>query len=148
VTDFNNNNQSDFVIANYGTNNVVVLIDYYVQPSARQTNYQGETSDSTSSVAVGDFNNNDMFDIVFNTGDNILTLIGLGNESFSRGGIFSTGNDSQLQYICIGDLNDDNRMNIVTANKGSDSVGVLLGHGDGNFVDAMTYSTGMGSQPY
>ena len=39
ATDFNNNNQSDIVIANYGANNVLVLIDYSIKPSARQTNY-------------------------------------------------------------------------------------------------------------
>jgi hypothetical protein len=39
VTDFNNNNQSYVVIGNYGTNNVLVLIDYSYKQSARQTDY-------------------------------------------------------------------------------------------------------------
>jgi hypothetical protein len=44
VTDFTDNNQSYIVIANYRANNVLVLIDYFIKPSGRQTNYGVESS--------------------------------------------------------------------------------------------------------
>ena len=148
VTDFNNNNQSDIVIANYGTNNVLVLIDYFIKPSARQTNYNVGSSSSATSVAVSDLNNDHIFDIVFGVGNNIFTLTGLGNGTFGKEPTYSTDIGSVAQYICVGDLNNDNRMDIVSANIDSDSVGVFLGHGDGTFANMTTYSTGIGSSPW
>ena len=38
-------------------------------------------------------------------------------------------------------------MDIAVANRGTNSVGVLLGYGDGNFSSQMIYSTGVRSSP-
>jgi hypothetical protein len=146
--DFNNNNQSDIVIANYGTNNVLVLIDYSIKPSVRQTNYNVGPSGSAKSVAVTDLHNDHIFDIIFSIGDNIFTLTGLGNGSFASEATYSIDIGSVAQYICVGDLNNDNRMDTVSANVNSDSLGVFLGHGDGTFANMTTYSTGNGSSPW
>jgi hypothetical protein len=148
ATDFNNNNQSDIVIANYGANNVLILIDYSSKPSARQTNYYAGLPSSVGSVVVSDLNNDHIFDIIFIVATKISTLTGLSNGTFSREATYSINVGSVAQYICVGDLNNDNRIDIVSANRVSDSVGVCLGHGDGTFANMITYSTGIGSSPY
>jgi hypothetical protein len=148
VTDFNNNNQSDIVVANYGTNNVLILIDYSVTPSAAQINYDVQTESYTKSVAVSDFNNDQILDIVFNTRNSIVLLTGLGNGTFGGQATFSTGNESNVQFISVGDLNNDNQTDIVISDIGYDNVGVFLGHGDGTFAAKETYSTGIGSSPF
>ena len=61
---------------------------------------------------------------------------------------YSTGENSAPQYVCVTDLNNDNRMDIVTANYGSDTVGVLLGQDNGTFANVTTYSTGINSLPW
>jgi hypothetical protein len=50
--------------------------------------------------------------------------------------------------VTVGDLNHDNRLDIVVANYGTDTVGVLLGHGDGTFEDQITFYTGHSFRPY
>ncbi len=147
ATDVNNNNQSDVVITNYGTNNVFALIDYSFKPSTRQTNYNVGSPTIMDSVALSDLNNDHIFDIIFGVGNKILILTGLGNGMFSTEATYSTDIKSFAQYICVGDLNNDNRIDIVSANIDSDSVGVLLGYGDGTFADIKTYSAGIGSRP-
>jgi hypothetical protein len=148
IADFNNNNQSDIVVANYGTNHVLVLIDYSIKPSARQTNYHSGLLSSTISVAVSDFNNDQILDIVFTRPNSINIRTGLGNGTFGQEIIYSTSNRSTLQYVCVGDLNNDNRMDIVVADIGLDSIDVFLAHGNGTFTTMTPYSTGIGSSPY
>jgi len=59
--------------------------------------------------------------------------------TYSSGGI-SPG------CVAIGDLNGDERANLILANRDSDNVSVLLGHGGGAFAPAVTYSCS-GSSP-
>ena len=118
VDDFNNNNQSDVVAINYGTNNALVLMDYFTKPSARQTNYHGGESGIVNSVAVSDFNGDAIVDIVFNGGNYIGILMSLGNSTFDKQIRYSTGAESITQYVCTGDVNSDNRTDIVIADIG------------------------------
>jgi hypothetical protein len=149
VADFDKDNQSDIFVANYGTNNVLVLNGYTSEPSARQKNYYCGLSSQPGSVAISNFNNDNHIDIaatgIVNNGIFVLTVYG--NETFGGELGFSTGNNSLPQQLCGNDLNNDNRTDVVTANIGSDSVSVLLGQDNGTFAPVMTYSTGIGSTP-
>ena len=147
VADFNNNNQSDLVVVNYGTNKVIVLMDYWIKPSARQTIYKIGTYGNTA-VAVGDFNNDHIPDIVSYLGGYITILHGLDDGSFDGRSISAIRTPVLgIQYICVGDVNNDHWMDIVTANVYDDNVGILLGRGNGTFDAMTTYSTGSGSSP-
>jgi len=46
--------------------------------------------------------------------------------------------------VTSGDFNGDGKLDLVTANGGSNSVGVLLGNGDGTFQTAVSYPAGSG----
>ena len=76
VADFNNNNQSDIVVINFGTNNMLVLMDYWTQPSARHVNYRTAPY-LVGALAVGDVNSDHILDIVFRSGWDIIILKGL-----------------------------------------------------------------------
>jgi hypothetical protein len=149
VADFNNDNLLDLVVANNGTNNVLVLMDYSITPSARQSHcrLQIET-DTMTSVVVRDFNNDHILDIAYNVEANIGILTGMGNETFSEEITYLTGDGFTLQYICVGDLNNDNRMDIISASRFSNNVNIFLGYGNGTFATMMAYSTGKGSNPW
>jgi hypothetical protein len=115
VADFNHDNQSDIVVANYGTNNVLVLIGYSTRSSARQTNYNGGLPDSITSVVASDFNNDHIPDLVFAADRVIFIQTGLSNGTFGEKAMYSTNAGSTPQYICVGDLNNDNRMDVIYA---------------------------------
>ena len=56
--------------------------------------------------------------------------------------------DRITQYVCTGDVNNDNRIDIIIADPGLDGVDVFLGYGNGSFDTMTSYSTGVGSQPW
>ncbi|CAF1424753.1 unnamed protein product, partial [Rotaria sordida] len=150
VADFNNDNQSDIVVITHETNQLLLLVGCSIRPSARQRNYLVKPSAHSSTVAIADFNNDTQLDIVVNgyEGSGVRIMFDYNNGTFAKEMSYSTGNNSYPQHICVSDLNNDNRIDIVTANLGSDSVGVLLGYGDGNFTTVTTYSAGVGSADF
>jgi hypothetical protein len=150
VADFNKDNRSDIVVVNYGTNNVLVLSGYFRRLSARQKNYFLGRESSPTAVAVSDLNNNKYLDMVVvdNIGSGIFMMIDYINGTFMKNTTYSNVNRSISQNIYIGDINNDNQMDIVTADPDSDTIGVLLGQGNGTFANVMTYSTGVRSWPF
>jgi hypothetical protein len=147
MADLNNNNQSDIVVINYGTNNVLVLTNYSTKPSARPTSVYHAEPIRVTSVAVSDFNNDSILDIVFNAYGGIVILTGLGNGTFNTG-VRYTDDRYGIQYICVGDVNNDSRIDIISANRDYNGAGVFLGHGDGTFATMASYSTSNSSQPW
>ncbi|CAF4566284.1 unnamed protein product, partial [Rotaria socialis] len=149
VADFNGNNQSDIVIVNYETNEVLLLTNYFILPSARKTNYLVEQGSAPSSVIAYDFNNDSQSDLVTNNvaGDSLLILFGNDNGTYDVTLSYSTGIGSFPERLCMGDLNNDKRMDIVSANYGSDSIGILIGQNNGTFSNVMTVAMTPGSRP-
>ena len=149
VGDFNNDHQSDIVVANFGTNSIVVLFGNGDGHFSDRTTI--DTSPSHPLYLIGsDFNNDGYFDIAF-AGygtDRVGILLGFGNGTFRTKIDLSTGYDSLSYSIAVGDLNDDDRQDIVVANYGTDNIGLFFGIGNGTFSNQTTYSTGSNSGPY
>ncbi|UJR18376.1 hypothetical protein I4U23_005280 [Adineta vaga] len=148
VGDFNNDNRSDIVVANYNGSSVSVLLGYGNGTFANQMMFP--TGSQPYSVAVGDFNNDNRSDIVVANynGSSVSVLLGYGNGTFASQRIFPAGNGPRS--IAVGDFNDDNQLDIVVANDGSMNgifnVGLLLGYGNGTFASQITFSDGY--RPY
>ncbi|CAF4446330.1 unnamed protein product, partial [Rotaria sp. Silwood2] len=113
-------------------------------------NYLVEKDSRSSSIVIYDFNNDDRLDLLVNdfNDNSLLLLTGNDDGTFKRTTTYSTGDKSAPKHICIGDFNNDNRMDIVTANYGSDSVGILLAQGNGIFSNVTTYFVSDGSTPW
>ena len=119
------------------------------QPFGGQTTYFIGEGSRPSSVAVGHFNDDNQLDIAvanLGTGD-LRILLGYGNRTFSNVTTDSTGTDSHLMAIAIGDFNSDSRIDIVAANSDTNDIVVFLGYGNGSFSNSISYSMGEGSQP-
>jgi hypothetical protein len=106
---------------------------------------------SPGAVALADLNNNGILDlIVANSGsNNVLVYPGLGDGTFGKalnGGYgFFTGTDPV--GITVADVNGDGRPDLVIANKGSNSVSILINEKVGNsftFVPGPRLSVGDG----
>ena len=95
-------------------------------------------------VASSSLRNNGTADlIVANSMDNTISvLLGNGDGTFTPGTspTFPTGTDPV--WIAAGDFNNDTLPDLAIANKGSNTVSILLGNGDGTFTDATPVVTG------
>ncbi|CAF1299965.1 unnamed protein product [Rotaria sordida] len=138
--DFNNDGQSEIVVAFDDIDNIDVLVAYDIASFAKQMTYS--TGSFPSFVAVGDFNNDNQLDIVVgNSNDKTVSvLLGYDNGSFATQTTFSTG--GYPYAVAIDDFNSDARLDIVVANFHDSTISILLGYGDGSFADQTTYSTG------
>ena len=150
IGDFDNDNKSDIAITNNGTNSIVILTAYSVYLSIYQWTYFTGNNSAPNSVTAGDFNNDRYLDIVVansNT-DNICVFLNLGNGTFGRRRFYSTAQSSGVQFVSVGDFNNDTQLDIAVAMSGVSELMILLGYGNGTFRYGQTYSTGAGSSPF
>jgi hypothetical protein len=160
LADLNGDGNLDVVTAN-PTTNVPLLPGGGASISVLLGNGDGtfrETSDAnvgvteTSSVAVGDFNNDHIPDIVVNGdipapvvggfGFGVSVLLGNGNGTFQVPQVLLLG--AQIASVAVGDFNRDRNLDIVTGNFGG-TVSVLLGNGNGTFQAPLSFSSGVGN---
>jgi len=163
--DLNGDGIPDLVTADYGSNQVSVLLGVKVPGSAPS---QGDFSYSPPSlVQVGkqpvavvatevtlqnptaklDFNDDGNADLaVVNSGDNTVEiLLGDGKGQFmpAPGKPISVGNSPSS--LVVGDFNNDGVPDLAVANSADGTVSIFLGRPNGSFGLATTYS--VGSQP-
>ena len=146
VGDFNNDGRLDIAVTNNGNANIGFFFCLGDGIFSKQSTVSLINGTFPVAVEVGDFDNDNLLDIVVSKyyDNDISVLLGYGNGSFADQMTFSTGLTPYC--VAIGDFNNDNQTDIVTANWGSNDVSVLLGYGDGTFADEMRYPTG--SSPY
>jgi hypothetical protein len=106
------------------------------------------------SVKIADVNNDGVPDILVanfcdtpneadcgvNTPGSVGVLPGVDQTFFLEHTYLSGG--AQTYSLAVADLNGDGKPDLVVANAGSDTVGILLGNGDGTFKKAVTYPAG------
>ncbi|CAF4366284.1 unnamed protein product, partial [Adineta steineri] len=96
------------------------------------------------SIAVADFNNDHLPDIVVpNSGTSTLGIFLRQNNTTFRDQItYSTGSGSLPYTVCVGDFNHDQHIDIAVANYGANNIGIFLAKGNGTFMTQITFSTG------
>ena len=96
------------------------------------------------SVAAGDVNGDGTLDLVVanSLANSISVLLGNGDGTFQAARTFDAGLGSGPIWVVIADVNGDRKLDILLANQSRNSVGVLLGNGDGTFQPVMNFDTG------
>lgn len=149
LTDFNNDGLLDIAIANYASRNIGIFFGHGNLTFSEQKTYSTGNGASPYMIATNDFNNDAIMDIAIANydGGNIGILLGYGNGSFAEANTYSTGTKSQPNTIDFGDFNNDSYLDMVVTNRGTNTVGILLGYGNGTFAEQKTMSTGSNTGP-
>ncbi len=143
---FNGDGIPDLVTANYGSDNVSVLLGTGTGTFGAASNYSAGTG--PASVAVGNFNADGIPDLaVANMGsDNLSVLLGNGDGTFGPKTDFPAGTGPAT--VAVGDFDGDHKLDLAVTNSGSDNVSVLLGDGDGTFTAASGSPISVGDSPH
>jgi hypothetical protein len=137
VTDINKDNKQDLAISS-GSGFVSELLGNgdgsFQQPRAFKI------APTANNMAVADFNGDGNPDIAVTAGNftaknltNIITLFGDGAGNFR---LIDTPSGRNPSAVVAGDFNHDGKADYITANFDSNTVAVVLGLGNGKFLDA------------
>lgn len=145
VGDLTGDGYPDVVTANYDPGTIGLLINqrdgtfvpgpFYTLPSV------------PLAVALGDINNDGYLDIATANigGTSASVLLNQHNGTFAPASTYQVGSYSFPRGVALGDLNKDGYLDLVTANNGSGTAGVLLNQRDGTFAPVTDYPTGFGN---
>jgi hypothetical protein len=140
--DFNGDGHLDLAVANYGGDDVSVLLggdDGTFQPPVQYAVGSGPFD-----LVTGDFNGDGHTDLVVangNSGGTVSVLLGHGDGTFQAQVAYAAGAVSIA--VVAGDFNGDGRLDLAVANAFSNTVSVLLGDGEGAFGPAVPYAVGV-----
>ena len=142
--DINGDGRLDIITTNNNDSNSSVLL------GNGNGTFQGQQTFATGTqprtVTLGDVNGDGRLDIITANAvsDNISVLLGTGgsaiNATFLPQQTFATGNSPS--FVTLGDVNSDGKLDIVSANRASNTTSVLLGNGNGTFGAQATFATG------
>src|SRR5262249_53714998 len=127
TADLNGDGKMDVVTANFGSNDVSVLL------GKGDGTFQGAqdypAGNNPHSVAIGDLNGDGKLDLaVADRNGGLSVLLGNGDGTFQPAQSFSTDTGGSFG-VAIGDLNGDGAPDVVTANHDNNDVSVLLNAG-------------------
>ncbi len=149
VGDFNGDGTNDLAVANLNSGNVTILLG---DGNGGFTNALGSPVGAgigPQSVAVGDFDGDDMSDLAvanFDSG-NVTILLGDGSGGFSQPAGSPVGAGSFPYSVAVGDFNSDDKPDLAVANFSSGNVTILLGDGNGGFSQPAGSPVGAGVGP-
>ena len=150
VSDFNHDGHLDIAVANYGADNLGIFLGYgNGMFSPMMMNPTGVDS-APLSLVIHDFNNDDHPDVaVANFRSNTFAIfLGHGNGTFDLPTMYSTGARSQPRSITVGDIDNDQRSDLIIANFGTNTIVVFYGYGNGSFGDQLWYPLEYNFNPY
>jgi FG-GAP-like repeat len=153
IGDINNDRKLDLVVGCGRTRNVLVL------PGKGDGQFDAPLSqttvpDSPGEMALGDVNGDGKLDVAIASHDSYGVMLLLGN---GKGGLsiaptspimMRLGQHPHTHGLALGDMNRDNKLDLITVNSSDNDVSIALGDGRGNFVRAPQSPLPVGPSPY
>jgi FG-GAP-like repeat/FG-GAP repeat len=140
--DFNGDTKADLAVVNIRSDNVSILLGNGDGTFGAAQNFGGV--DGPFSVSSADFNGDSKADLAvayngaFTIPGGVSVRLGNGDGTFGAAQNFVAG--LHPTSVSSADFNGDSKVDLATANAGSDNVSVLLGKGDGTFAAAQNFA--------
>lgn len=136
VADFNADGKQDLAVANTYHHNLSILLGNGDGTFSTFEHYGPDRSGFA--VVAADFNGDTKPDVaIANGGTGVDFFPSAGDGTFGAPTNFATGSvevSPNPVALAAGDLNNDDKMDLVTANQGSSNLSILLGNGNGTFA--------------
>ena len=147
--DFNKDARLDVVVANMLSDDIGIFLGYINEDFVSTAVRPISSSSQPVSIVAEDFDNDNCLDIVVadRKNDEIVIIRGSGYGTFLDQKTYSTGKDSSPSWIAVDDFNHDQYLDIAVVNSGTNSIGILLGYGNGTFSSLLTSSSDRFSLP-
>jgi hypothetical protein len=154
VGDLNGDNRPDIVVIAHDSDTVTILLQDergQFDASRRRTVRAGQGGPPhTHDVVVADVNADGKLDTLTTNEDDctVSVLLGDGAGGFkpAKGSPFAAG-QHPYEGLSVGDVNGDNKLDVVAPNIQGKAVTVLLGDGSGAFAPAPGSPLGVGDRP-
>jgi hypothetical protein len=145
VGDFNGDGKLDFVVGEFIAPNSIISVLLGNGDGSFQSPVNSVIGITSSSIAVGDFNNDGKLDVAVagghcKTGCPILQLLlGNGDGTFQPVESFFNPTRNQPRFVTLGDLNGDGKLDVVVTYS-QPGISVFLGTGDGHLQSPVNYN--------
>jgi hypothetical protein len=150
--DVNNDGEQDLIVANSRKDEVTVLLGHgdgsFTTPKVFTVTRNGRSPREgyiPAGIALDDFDGDGNLDVaVENIGTSTVAILsGDGKGNFSKPLNLPVGRAETMGMgIATGDFNHDGKVDVISANSGADSLSVLLGKGNGRFIEERDFPTG------
>ena len=138
VADMNNDQYLDIVIGQYDVDLILIYFGFgngsFVYG---ETIYLGGNNLAARDIALSDFNNDQIMDIVFTTlhSDSVTLILRSANETTPQIITYDTGYQSQPVFVVTSDINNDQSMDFLVALYMDSTISIYLNDGNGSFHD-------------
>jgi cysteine-rich repeat protein len=149
LADLDTDGDLDAVTANYSSDNVTVLLGDGAggfTPMTLLSTMVGSGGDGPRDLEIGDVTGDGVVDIVTSNvnSDDVSVLAGLGGGSFAPAEIYTTSVGSGGDYpgaLALADVSGDGLLDVITANRYSDDITVLVADGAGGLGNPIRFLT-------
>lgn len=148
VDDFDQDGKSDIGVVARLTNEPFRLVVYpglgdgtFTTPVSTFIAEAATDYTSTSWMTTGDFNEDGIPDVAVYEYYSISVHLGVGDGTFGRTDIYPAWRTANIEtQLFVRDINHDGHDDVLFSDvQGSQSLGILLGNGDGSFQDRIAY---------
>ncbi|CAF3731254.1 unnamed protein product [Rotaria socialis] len=150
AADFDNDRFLDLVVTNYDGDTTSIFLGYGNGGFKKQIDLLNRPGAKPLGIAIGDINKNNQLDVVVanRNASNVGVFFGQGHEMFSTQTTFSTGIGSTPVGLALGDLNNDNVLDLVVTDHENGRLVVFLGTDTGTLTEKAVLVTGHRAESY